>query len=92
MGAGHLHTHDHAGGHGSGGHGHSHAPDDFGRAFFIGVVLNTAFVIVEATYGFLSGSMALVADAGHNLSDVLGLLIAWGASIAAKKPPSSRFT
>ncbi len=85
------HSHDHAHGNG-GGHGHSHAPADFGRAFAIGVVLNTAFVIVEATFGFLSGSMALVADAGHNLSDVLGLLIAWGASIAAKKPPSTRFT
>ena len=56
------------------------------------MVLNTAFVIVEATYGFLSGSMALVADAGHNLSDVMALLLAWGASVAAKKPPSGRFT
>jgi len=97
MGSGHTHNHqahDHAHDHGRGslGHGHCHAPADFGRAFAIGVVLNTAFVIVEATYGFLSGSMALVADAGHNLSDVLGLLIAWGASIAAKKPPSARFT
>ncbi|RJY09095.1 cation diffusion facilitator family transporter [Aurantiacibacter aquimixticola] len=91
MGAGHSHSHEHAHGH-SHGHGHSHAPKDFGRAFAIGVVLNTAFVIVEATFGVLSGSMALVADAGHNLSDVLGLLIAWGASVAAKKPPSARFT
>lgn len=89
MGAGHSHSHGHDHGHG---HGHSHAPADFGRAFVIGIVLNTAFVIVEATYGFISGSMALVADAGHNLSDVLGLLIAWGASIAAKRPPSQRFT
>ncbi|MGB3166470.1 MAG: cation diffusion facilitator family transporter [Alteraurantiacibacter sp.] len=89
MGAGH--SHDHGAGHAQG-QGHSHAPKDFGRAFAIGVVLNTGFVIVEAVYGFLSGSMALVADAGHNLSDVLGLLIAWGASIAAKKPPSARFT
>ena len=100
MGAGHSHSHhDHAHGHGHShghshghGHGHCHAPADFGRAFAVGIVLNTAFVVVEATYGFLSGSMALVADAGHNLSDVLGLLIAWGASIAAKKPPSGRFT
>ena len=91
MGAGHSHSHGHGHAHDHS-HGHSHAPADFGRAFAIGVVLNTAFVIVEATYGFLSGSMALVADAGHNLSDVLGLLIAWGASIAAKKPPSARFT
>ncbi len=89
MGSGHAHNHGHSHGHG---HGHSHAPKDFGRAFLIGIVLNTAFVIVEATYGFLSGSMALVADAGHNLSDVLALLLAWGASVAAKKPPSARFT
>lgn len=86
MGSAHSHTHDH--GHG----GHSHAPKDFGRAFLIGVILNTAFVIVEATYGFLSGSMALVADAGHNLSDVMALLLAWAAAVAAKKPPSGRYT
>ncbi len=95
MGSGHAHSHkghDHGHAHGGGGHGHAHAPADFGRAFAVGVVLNTGFVIVEATFGFLSGSMALVADAGHNLSDVLGLLIAWGASVAAKKAPSARFT
>jgi cobalt-zinc-cadmium efflux system protein len=63
-----------------------------GRAFALGVVLNTAFVLVEAVAGIVSGSMALVADAGHNLSDVLGLLIAWGASILAARPPSERFT
>ena len=96
----HSHGHDHAHGHHHGGHhhghhhhgGHSHAPADFGRAFLVGVVLNTAFVIVEATYGILSGSMALVADAGHNLSDVLALILAWAASVAAKRPPSPRFT
>ncbi|MBH5323407.1 cation diffusion facilitator family transporter [Aurantiacibacter sediminis] len=95
MGAAHSHTHGHDHGHGHShglGHGHSHAPADFGRAFAIGIVLNTFFVIVEATYGFLSGSMALVADAGHNLSDVLGLMIAWGASVAAKKPATTKFT
>jgi len=86
---GHDHSHDHSHGHG---HGHSHAPADFGRAFAIGIALNTAFVVVEGTFGYISGSMALVADAGHNLSDVLGLLIAWGASAAAKRPPSPRFT
>jgi cobalt-zinc-cadmium efflux system protein len=85
MGAGHSHTHDH-------GHGHSHAPGDFGNAFLIGILLNTAFVALEAIYGWLSGSMALIADAGHNLSDVLALLLAWGASAAAKRPPSERFT
>ncbi len=78
--------------HGHSGHGHSHAPADFGRAFAIGIVLNAGFVVVEATYGFLSGSMALVADAGHNLSDVLALLLAWGASVAAKRAPTDRFT
>lgn len=88
---GHSHHHDHAHG-GHNGHGHSHAPADFGRAFATGVVLNTAFVIVEAVYGFLSGSMALIADAGHNLSDVLALLLAWGASVAAKRPASAGFT
>ncbi|MEX0341201.1 MAG: cation diffusion facilitator family transporter [Erythrobacter sp.] len=85
MGAGHSHSHDH-------GHGHGHAPADFGNAFLIGIVLNTGFVIVEAVYGWISGSMALIADAGHNLSDVLALLLAWGASVAAKRPASERFT
>ena len=69
MGAGHSHSHDH-------GHGHSHAPAAFGNAFLIGIVLNTAFVEIEAVYGWISGSMALIADAGHNLSDVLALLLA----------------
>ena len=86
MGAGHDHVtgSDHA--------GHSHAPADFGRAFLIGIILNTGFVIVEAAYGWISGSMALIADAGHNLSDVLALMLAWGASVAAKKAPTERFT
>jgi cobalt-zinc-cadmium efflux system protein len=56
------------------------------------VLLNTGFVVVETVYGLISGSMALVADAGHNLSDVLSLLIAWGASVLAARPPSARFT
>ncbi|SFP21408.1 cation diffusion facilitator family transporter [Qipengyuania nanhaisediminis] len=92
MGIGH--SHDHTGGHDHdhSGHGHSHAPKDFGRAFLIGIILNTGFVIVEAVYGWISGSMALIADAGHNLSDVLALLLAWGASVAAKRPPNERFT
>lgn len=93
----HHHGHDHAHGpdhghsHGHG-HGHSHAPASFGRAFAIGIALNTAFVVIEAGYGFLSGSMALVADAGHNLSDVLSLAVAWTASVLAARPPSARFT
>ncbi|WP_324261397.1 cation diffusion facilitator family transporter [Altererythrobacter sp. H2] len=88
MGAAHSHAHPKGHGHG---HDH-HGPADFGRAFLIGIVLNTAFVIVEATYGILSGSMALVADAGHNLSDVLALILAWGASVAARRPARSRYT
>lgn len=87
----HHHHHDHAHGH-SHGHGHSHAPASFGRAFAIGIALNLGFVIVEAVYGVIAGSMALVADAGHNLSDVLGLVIAWGARILSARPPSARFT
>ena len=86
-----VHSHDNGHGHGDG-HGHSHAPEDFGRAFAIGTALNIGFVIVEALYGFWSNSMALLADAGHNLSDVFGLLMAWGASVLAKRAPSSRYT
>ena len=81
------HGHDH-----SHGHGHSHAPKDFGRAFLFGILLNTGFVAVEFIFGILGNSVALLADAGHNLSDVLGLLLAWGASILVKRVPSERFT
>jgi cobalt-zinc-cadmium efflux system protein len=81
----HGHAHDHH-------HGHSHAPASFGRAFAVGITLNLGFVVVEAVYGVIAGSMALVADAGHNLSDVLGLVIAWTASVLAARPPSARFT
>lgn len=73
-------------------HGHHHGPANFGRAFAIGIGLNLAFVVIEAAAGVLYGSMALVADAGHNLSDVLALILAWVASIAARRPPSGRFT
>lgn len=88
----HDHGHDHAHGHAHGGLGHSHAPADFGRAFAIGIVLNTAFVAVEVGFGVWANSMALIADAGHNLSDVLALVVAWLADRAAKRPPSARFT
>lgn len=80
------------GGHDHAGHGHSHAPTSFGRAFAIGVALNTGFVIVEGIYGFLGNSTALVADAGHNLGDVFGLLVAWGASILARRAPTTKYT
>ncbi|MDZ4164656.1 MAG: cation diffusion facilitator family transporter [Smithellaceae bacterium] len=73
-------------------HEHSHDPHNYNRAFAIGVTLNIAFVIVEATFGIMADSLALLADAGHNLSDVLGLLLAWGASILTRRTPSERRT
>ena len=81
-----MHSHSH------GHHHHAHRPADYGKAFAIGIALNLAFVAVEAFYGFVSNSMALLADAGHNLSDVLGLAAAWVAAILAKRPPSRRFS
>ena len=94
---GHGHGHDHGHGHGHGhahghGHHHHHVPASFGRAFAIGAALNVGFVLVEGIYGLISGSVALLADAGHNLGDVLGLLTAWGASRLALRQPSDRFT
>jgi cobalt-zinc-cadmium efflux system protein len=92
----HRHDHDHADrGHDHGAHGHighSHAPANFGRAFAIGIALNAAFVLIEAAYGFVSNSTALLADAGHNLSDVLGLLVAWIAAVLSQRPPTPRLT
>jgi cobalt-zinc-cadmium efflux system protein len=82
---------DHSG-HNHGPVGHAHAPSSFGRAFAIGIGLNIAFVIVEAVYGVLSNSVALLADAGHNLSDVLGLVVAWLAVILSKRAPTRTFT
>jgi cobalt-zinc-cadmium efflux system protein len=82
-----MHSHDHS-------HGHNHA-DHFNthtRAFAIAVFLNLAFVVIEATYGMLSGSLALLADAGHNLSDVLGLAMAWAASWLAGRKATDRNT
>ena len=88
---GHAHDHGHDHSHGLG-HAHVHAPASFGKAFAIGITLNTALVVAEAVYGYIGNSTALLADAGHNLSDVLGLIVAWGASIAARRAPSGRFT
>ena len=79
MGAGHDHDHD-----------HHHA--DYTRAFAIGIALNVAIVGIEATFGFLADSVALVADAGHNLSDVLGLVVGWAGAVMAKRAASPRFT
>ncbi len=74
------------------GHEHSHAPANYGKAFAIGITLNLAFVILEVIYGRLSNSLALVADAGHNLADVLGLALAWGAMLLARCSPTAERT
>lgn len=73
-------------------HGHGHAPASYGRAFLLGIGLNVALVIVEVTYGVIARSLALVADAGHNLGDVLGLGLSWGAIVLARAKPSKRRT
>ena len=73
-------------------HGHVHEPQAHDRAFAVGIVLNLAFVAIETVYGVLAHSMALLADAGHNLSDVLALGLAWGASVLGRREPSERFT
>ncbi len=87
--ADHAHSHpldhDHT-------HGHAHATLDYGRAFAIGIALNLGFVVAETVFGFIANSMALLADAGHNLSDVLGLVVAWAGAIMAKRAASPRFT
>ena len=82
------HSHHHHGHH----HGHDHGPVSYNRAFAIGIVLNFAFVVIEAGYGFFANSLALMADAGHNLSDVVGLALAWGATWLSTRKPSARFT
>ena len=82
----------HAHGHSHGGHSHSHAPANFNRAFAIGIALNTAFVAIEAFYGWRINSLALLADAGHNLGDVAGLVLAWAGALAVKISPNARKT
>ena len=77
-----AHNHDH----------HNHAPNNFNRAFAIGTVLNLFFVLVESWYGIMSNSLALIADAGHNLSDVMTLLLAWAAMIVAKRSATAKYT
>jgi cobalt-zinc-cadmium efflux system protein len=81
-----AHTHSHSHGH------HHHAPARYDRAFAIGISLNVVFVGLEFTFGFLSNSLALIADAGHNLSDVAGLLLAWGAAVLARRSPTRNRT
>jgi cobalt-zinc-cadmium efflux system protein len=93
-------VHDHSGrhdhhAHDAHNHGHTHLDGgsaNFAFAFVAGAVLNTGFIVVEAVYGVIAHSTALLADAGHNLSDVLGLLIAWAAAVLARRAPTARFT
>jgi cobalt-zinc-cadmium efflux system protein len=87
----HKPKHDHAHAHG---HGHHHHvdPNRNRRAFALAIVLNTIFVAIEFTYGFIANSTALMADAGHNLSDVLGLALAWGAAMLARTAPNRHYT
>src|SRR5437763_4983221 len=80
MGAGHSH------------HDHGHHPKDFARAFAIGIALNLGFVAVEVVFGFRANSMALLSDAGHNFSDVLGLMVAWAGAALARRSSTRRFT
>jgi cobalt-zinc-cadmium efflux system protein len=69
-----------------------HAPANFGRAFLIGIILNVGFVVAEVVYGAIGGSVALIADGAHNLTDVLGLAAAWLATVLARRAPTARFT
>src|SRR3954470_16013119 len=80
MGAGHSH------------HAHDHDHNDFARAFALGIGLNLCFVAIEILFGFKANSMALLSDAGHNFSDVLGLMVAWAGAALARRGSSPRFT
>lgn len=86
------HDHDDRGHDDADRHSHSHPPPSFGRAFAIGVVLNTAFVAVEWLFGMAAHSLALLADAAHNLGDVMALLLAWGAMHLSQRKPDARYT
>ncbi len=83
-----AHNHSHDDHH----HGHSHAPTSFGRSFLIAASLNSVFIVAEIIYGIKANSLALLADAGHNFSDVIGLLLAWGAWWLSKRAPTPYYT
>ncbi len=85
----HAHSHRHS--HGAG-HSHSHVPADFGTAFAVAAVLNVALILAQVIVGVAANSIALLADAGHNLGDVLGLLVAWAAHVLARRQPTERYT
>lgn len=84
--------HGHGHGHGHGHHHHAHAPADFGATFALGAAINIVFVAAEVAAGLIGNSVALLADAGHNLGDVLALLVAWGASTLSRRTPTARYT
>jgi len=84
--AGHSHAHAHAG------DSHAHSPADFGRTFAIATSLNLALVVIQVVYGIIAQSVALLADAGHNFGDAIGLVLAWGAHGLAARTPSSTYT
>jgi cobalt-zinc-cadmium efflux system protein len=87
------HSHDHEAEHSGHDHGHAHAPPkDFTLAFKVGIGLSSTIVVLQAVFGYIANSMALMADAGHNLSDVLSLVVAWGAASLARRPATERFT
>lgn len=88
----HGHDHHHHDHHDHGATGHVHAPASFGRAFAIGIALNLIYLIAETGFGITANALSLIADAGHNLGDVLGLLAAWIATLMARRLPSARFT
>jgi len=89
---GHDHDERHAHGHSHGIGAHAHEPASFGRAFAIGIALNAAYVLGEAIFGMTAHSLALLADAGHNLGDVFGLAAAWGAAVFGLRKPGGRYT
>lgn len=85
----HEHHHDHSHAVGS---GHRHGPTTYDRAFAIGILLNIGIVLAELGFGYVAHSLALVADAAHNLSDVVGLLLAWGAASLSRRSPTAQRT
>jgi cobalt-zinc-cadmium efflux system protein len=86
------HDHDHGHDHGHGGHGHAHLPERIDARFGLAIGLNLAFVAVESWFGWWANSVALLADAGHNFGDVVGLLAAWAAVWLGRRPPGPRYT
>ena len=86
----HGQSHNHRHGHEAAGHLHSHGPMNYDRVFAIGITLNVTYAAIEAVTGYWLNSLSLIADAGHNFSDVLGLLLAWAAVWLSRREPSSQ--